>query len=85
MELLAIIVVTLVVLWATGLLATLRKIAGVANSAIETGADMSQSQLKVIEAEHKSRLISRANKLSLTEAEVKEATAKLEAIKAFKF
>ena len=75
--------VIVVILWITGLMKPVRKLANVASDAVETAAVMADREMKKINAEHVNKVVVAISKLDVKAEEYAKAKSNLDAIKAF--
>ena len=77
------VVAIVILLWATGLMKPVRRLADVASDSMERAANMADREMKKIDAKHANKTINDLSKISVDADAYAKAKSNLDAIKAF--
>ena len=77
------IIALIILLWATGLMKPVRRLADVASDSVERAANMADREMKKLDAKHTDKVVKDLAKIEVNADVYAKAKANLDAIKAF--
>ena len=83
LELIGLGIAIILVLWATGLLRPVQKLAAVASDSVERAANMADREMKKLDAKHTDKVVNDLAKIEIDPKTYEKAKSNLAQIKAF--